>query len=321
VTTAFTNTATADPATATCPNCENETAVNLANNTDSVTVTAGGPSIDLAVTSVQDFPDAVARGDTVTYTIVAVNGGTTTANNVKVRDTLTGNTGLGGLAVVSATASQGFACDNNIGDSMIECTGNLLAGQSTTITIVLQTQAGAPTSLTSTVKVDPDNAFIEADETNNERVEVTSISDSICTSCKDLVISAVLESSDPVADEGTLTYTVTVGNIGDQSTDTGAGNQALVFFDLGVSGGAQFEFVSETATAGFTCTQVTNTATSLLTDCSGELGPGQGTIITINVKAKSPGSITATATADPNNSITEFLETNNGPSAATTTVN
>jgi len=181
----------------------------------------------------------------VTYTIVVVNNGTSTATNVKVRDTLTGNTGLGGLTVVSATASQGFSCDgNDITDSMIECTGNLLAGQSTKITIVLQTQAGAPTSLTSTVKVDPANAFVEADETNNEVVEVTSISNAICTTCKDLVVSAILESSDPVADEGTLTYTVTVGNIGDQTTDTGPGNQALIFFDLGGSGGGEFAFVS-----------------------------------------------------------------------------
>jgi uncharacterized repeat protein (TIGR01451 family) len=81
-TTAFTNTASvsgavdSDAAAEPCisSTCGPETSV--ANNSDSVTVSAGGPSINLVVGDITDLPDPAEQGDAVTYTVVVTNGGT-----------------------------------------------------------------------------------------------------------------------------------------------------------------------------------------------------------------------------------------------------
>jgi subtilase family serine protease len=124
-----------------------------------------------------------------------------------------------------------------------------------------------------------------------------------------------------ISEGDTVTYVVTVGNIGDTTTDTGAGDQVLIFFDFQGAGGATFSPGSYTTTAGFTCNVVSTDADTRLTDCTGELAPGQGTILTFTLTPTAAGSITATAEADPNDTITEHLETNNGPVTATTTIN
>jgi uncharacterized repeat protein (TIGR01451 family) len=291
---------------------------NTGNNSDSVVTSVGAEGIDLVLVSVSDSPDPTPRGDSVTYQIVVSNGGTSNATGVKVKDVFNSNTGL---TVASATGSQGFACDNNLSDFTIECNGNLDAGQSTTIKIVLQTSATSPASLGSTITVDPDSTIAESNELNNSATEVTTISGAICSSCKDLVISGVLESADPITVGGGLTYTVTVGNIGDTTTDTGPGGQLTIYFDFEGDGGATFTPGSYTATAGFTCTPVFTDADTRLTNCTGDLAPGQGTIITFSLTATAAGTITATGEADGPHTIGEFLETNNGPVTQTTTVN
>jgi uncharacterized repeat protein (TIGR01451 family) len=292
---------------------------NTGNNTGSVSTNVGGTGNDLVLLSVQDQPDPVPHGDTVTFTTLVANAGSANLTGVKIRHAFSSTTGL---TLVSATASQGFACS---GTATIDCNGDLTAGASTTVTIVWLTSSSAPPSLTTIVTVDPLGTITESDETNNSDTEVTTISGAICSSCIDLVTTNIIESADPVEVGDTLNYIVTVGNVGDQSTTTAVGD-LTIWFDLNpdLNGGdANFTFVSQSATNGFTCSPDLSGANYRLTTCSGDLGPGEGTIITITVTVTSTGAndrVRARVEADPLDSISEFVETNN-ISSQTTTVN
>ena len=290
-----------------------ETAVG--NNSDTViTSLIGTTGIDLVLLDVADDPDPVPQGDTVTYTLRVANAGTAAATNVKVRQLFDN---LTGMTPVSQTGSQGFACAYS--GLEVVCTGDLDPGASTTIKVVFQTTASAPAEVNSTVTVDPLGAIAESDEANNEDTEVTTITSAICSGCIDLVMNPMLDTPDPVAVDGNLSYTVTVGNVGDQSTDITGLDDVLVYFDLI----GDFDFVSYTTSAGFDCTPVSVVAgVQRLSNCTGELGPGEGAILTITVTPNAAGSpaISATATADPVGLLPEFNELNNGPATAETEV-
>lgn len=250
------------------------------------------------------------------------NAGSASATAVKIQDVFSS---LTGITLVSATASQGFSCA--LASLTVECNGNLGAGQTTTVKIVFQTTSAAPASISSAVTVDPGpplgGAIVETNETNNTKSQVTTISNAICSTCIDLVMGPMIETSDPVTVGDNLVYTITVGNVGDQST-AGNGGPVLIFFDLV----GDFTLVSRNASNGFTCATsgATTPGVDLLSDCTGELNPGQGTIITIIVTPDSAGTISATAFADPTSpyagpgSIPESNESNNGPASANTTV-
>jgi uncharacterized repeat protein (TIGR01451 family) len=294
------------------------------NNHASVTLSVTGSGVDLVAVTYTDQPDPVPQGDSVTYTAIVTNAGAATANAVKIQDVFSS---LTGMTLVSATASQGFSCA--LASLTVECNGNLGAGQSTTVTIVFQTDSTAPASVSSTVTVDPGpplgGTIPETNEANNSKSQVTTISNAICSSCIDLVMGDVIETPDPVKVGNNLVYTITVGNVGDQSTDTTANDDLLIFFDLV----GDFTFVSRTASNGITCATdgSTTPGVDLLSNCTGELAPHQGTIITITVTPNSdPGPVSATAFADPSGAyfgpgnIAEFNESNNGPATETTTV-
>jgi len=285
---------------------------NGANDEATVTTSVGGAGIDLVVASVSDSPDPVPHGDTLTYTIVVSNVGAVEAENVLVR---AGLSGVDNLSLASATASQGFACSPAVDPlaTPIDCTGDLLGGQSTIVTIVLQVDAGAVSPLQLDVSVDPDDVIDEVSELNNAATEVTTLTGDICPTidpCIDLAMSTMLESNDPITVGDTVTYTITVGNIGNANAE-----DVLIFFDVF----GDFSNWTYTATNGFTCAD-SPSAGQVLADCSGDLNAGNGTIIKITVTADAVGSITASAEADPNDTIAEHSESNNGPTSRSTTV-
>jgi uncharacterized repeat protein (TIGR01451 family) len=325
VTITATVTATTGPITNTASVSQDaqEPAGALGNNSDNAIINIGGTGKDLVVVTYDDQPDPVPQGDSVTFTAAVTNAGSENASAVKITDVFSSLTGLN---LVSATASQGFSCALDSGTRTVTCNGNLDAGATTIVSIVFQTDSTAPASVTSTLAVDPDDTILETNEANNDAGQVTTISNAICSTCIDLKMGAMIETPDPVLVNGNLVYTITVGNVGDQTTDTTANPDTLIFFDL--TGSAEFSWISTTATNGFVCQVASTTATTRLTDCVGELGPGEGTIITITVKPTTAGSISATAFADPTapnytgpGTIPEFNESNNGPATATTTVN
>ncbi len=110
-------------------------------------------------------------------------------------------------------------------------------------------------SITNTVTVDPNNAIFEADETNNTTTQSTTVSTGV-----DLVVwkgddgasgedppggaPALTEGYDPIATNGTDTYTIVVDNVGTQD---------VVGIKVRDTLPAGTEFLSVTADHGFTC--------------------------------------------------------------------
>ena len=70
-----------DPASAECtPDptpCVNETGDHKGNNSSTVTTSVGGSGLDFVIAAITDSPDPVNKGDALTYTVVALNAGST----------------------------------------------------------------------------------------------------------------------------------------------------------------------------------------------------------------------------------------------------
>jgi hypothetical protein len=136
------------------------------------------------------------------------------------------------------------------------------------------------------------------------------VSGDTCTAspCIDLVAAQLLASPDPVAAGGTVKFHYTFVNIGDTTTALSP-HGFLMFADVA---GAHTTFTREISNAAITCVDdgTAVAGASILSNCSGELGPGEGVTITITVNGVSPdgGTITATGTADPQQTIIEFIE-------------
>ena len=134
-TTAFTNTAAANgggPVTASCGGCGSEVIIN--NNTSSVTTSVEGSAIDLSVGDITDNPDPAGQGAEVTYTTTITNGGSQNAltadgNQVVIRADLPNV----GVTLGIFAASEGFNCVASNANAVVTCTGDLLAGASTTL--------------------------------------------------------------------------------------------------------------------------------------------------------------------------------------------
>ncbi len=289
--------------------------IELDNNSDSATVSVGTTAADLVLTNLGDQPDPVAEGDVVTYRYAVTNTGTEEITGIEITQTFDS---LTSVSLVSITASQGFGCSGPAG-LVFTCIGDLDPGATTTVTLVLQTTAGAPASISSTIEVDPDGTITESDETNNTATEETTISAALCTGCIDLAVTGILESADPITVGDTVTYTMTVGNIGDTSTDTTGGDDVTIFFDVF----GDFTGLTYSTTSGFTCSPFLATpGVSTFSNCTGDLDPGEGAILTITVTANDDvPDLSASAQAFVGPPGVDVDASNNGPIAASTVVN
>ncbi len=330
-TAAFTNTAAANGGagvTASCTGCGSELIVD--NNTSSVTTSVEGSAIDLSVGDITDNPDPVPSGNEVTYTTTITNGGSQDAlaadgHQVVIRaDLPTTGVTLGGFA-----ASQGFTCVASNSDAVVTCTGDLLAGASTTLTIPLTVGPAAPPKLTVKVTADPVDAILETNEANNTQTEDTSVTLTACVTCIDLVAGQVIATDNPTVDDTDVTYQFTVTNVGDLPTESDPDpNDVVIAVNLdGIFN--ELALVSFSATGGFTCAANPAfpgdpTAPELL--CSGPaagLAPGGGTEITVVGHADTTPAdsfVGFTVTVDPANQIAEFNEANNASSLIVDTV-
>jgi uncharacterized repeat protein (TIGR01451 family) len=308
------------------PVCANEAAANTestnGDNSDSVTTPVGASGFDLVVVSLEDAPDPVAPGGIVTYTAVVSNNGTSNATGVDVRTTLTPDSGIT-LTHVSSAGSNGFACTFAV---TVDCTGDLPAGGTTTITMQFQVAGTVPPDKQVTVAttVDYTTEFTEFDETNNTKSNDTTIHAN-CAGCIDLVMGDIVDSPDPVARDEIVTYTIGVGNAGD--TQSGPFNIVLTLTEAGDvdfdPGGFDASQPSDdyTATAGFNCTALGNVVTC--NDNAGAnngLAPGEGVLITLKVHVKTNATndfVNLQAQADPTNAVVEFSDANNDGTEST----
>jgi len=289
-----------------------------------VTTNVGGSAIDLVLSGLSDNPDPANVGQNVTYSFAVSNGGSSPSGAFDITAKM--DTGaLSGIKFVGAAASQGFICGAIVTDT-VTCTGSLLAGQSTLVTITFQVLAGSPTSHTLEVKVDPTNAVAESSDANNNDSEVTTVTGSLCSSCVDLVAGGILDTPDPVAPGGAITRIATVSNAGDISTAALGPDSAVVWVFLD---GTYETLDSYSATAGFTCTDSSFFGV-IIVECTGDLGPGQGVAVTVHSTASGAADgdvLFATVYADPYDTFPEgtgfdheFTDANNSVTEATNVV-
>jgi uncharacterized repeat protein (TIGR01451 family) len=304
-TSSITNSALAAPAVAdpTDPDAENET--NLDNNSDTVVAGIGSPAFDLSIADIVDNPDPAVRGQQVTYTVIGLNTGSDPANGVIVRVALPPT----GAILIGAAGSNGFNCGAPASGN-VDCTGDLPGGGSTTITLNFLVSMTASADLSLTATIDPGDAFPEPDNTNNSQTETTTVSGTGCAdpNCVDLVAAQLHDSVDPVATGGNVTYTLVIANTG--AFPATLGGSQLAFFDLFGNVTLVAYGSSDPAIA---CSTFSSTSSQLLSDCFGDLGPGQSVTLTIEVTVNGGSTVTAKAEVDPGHVVAEFNDYDPGP--------
>jgi uncharacterized repeat protein (TIGR01451 family) len=244
------------------------------------------PPPDLAL-SIAQFPDPVAPGSTLTYTLDVTNTGPSVATSVTVVDQLpTEPTFL-------SVSGDDWACGRV--QSVVTCTLSSLAiGPAPEINILMTAQATGGT-ITNTATVTSSRG--DANPANNQASEQT-----VVAQAADLSLS-LADAPDPVAPNGTLTYTLDVAN---NSTVTASS----VSVTAQLPGSVVFVSISG---SGWAC----NTAGSTVTCTRASLAAGAAPAIAIVVTA--PGSHAAlTATASVTSATTDLNTANNTASADTT---
>jgi uncharacterized repeat protein (TIGR01451 family) len=252
------------------------------NNTSSTTTTVGGTA-DLSIVKTA-APDPITVGSPLTYSLAVKSTGGP-ATGVTVTDVLPA-----GVTYGSATASQGSCTESA---RTVTCAlGDLPAGGTATVTIVVTPNTPGTTSNTATVKGnEPD-----PDTTNN-----TSTTDTTVRPSADL---SIVKTGPPQAVVGSpLTYSLAVASNGPSNATNVVVTDSL---PAGVS------FTSATSSKG-DCTQAGGTVTCTV----GTLAKGAGATITITVVPTTAGTAVNTATVkgsegDP--------DTTNNTSTVTTTV-
>jgi uncharacterized repeat protein (TIGR01451 family)/fimbrial isopeptide formation D2 family protein len=162
--------------------------------------TTVGPSADLALT--KSGPAHVSADSDITWTLIAVNKGPSTATGVKVDDALPS-----GVALVSAIPSQG-SCGGAVSCSL----GTLAAGASAQIQIVAHVPASLKnTKIENTAKIGGDQPDPVSD--NNSSGVTTQVEDPPATDFNLTLVKSLVGPQKPQVGD-VLTYTLTVDNEG-----------------------------------------------------------------------------------------------------------
>jgi uncharacterized repeat protein (TIGR01451 family) len=210
------------------------------------------PAVPLANGTPTALLDTAVCLGGLTYPLVIGNSGIGTATNVDLRDALPP-----GLIFDSYenTDGGGFTCGLLPGN-VVSCTGGTIPAASVRHLNLIFTAPPTTGSISNTVVVDPNNAIFEPDETNNSATQATTVNTGV-----DLAVwkndakgddppgdgAPILdEGFDPIATNGTGTYTVIVDNVGPQDT-TG-----IKVVDT-LPAGTRFLSVTSDDNSGFTC--------------------------------------------------------------------
>jgi uncharacterized repeat protein (TIGR01451 family) len=255
------------------PNKENNVAIEL-------TKASGFDPSDVGDISVTKTASAasVEVGQTVTFTVTAINTSTTDATDVIVTDILPQ-----GAVLVSATPSQGTCA----GTGIVECAlGTLAGGSSATVTIVARATVAGPFDNVAQVLANES----DSNPDNNEATASVTVGQGPPTPpVGSLSVKKTASTSAPnVGDTVTFTITVTNGtaNQVDNATLTDALPQGLVFVSVSPSQG--------------TCTGAATVSCSLGTIAAGQsasvslvAGVTAGSSIANTVTVSAPGVPTA----------------------------
>ena len=167
-----------------------------------VTQITGAAGVDLTVS--KQAPATANLGDPINYTITVTNLGNTTANNVRVIDTLPGG-------VIPSAVSPSPPCVTRATVPQVDCTIPSIAGGASTIITVTVT----PTStgnFTNTADVDPNNTIAETNEANNTATATTNVQSNPNNPPANVLITKV-GTPDPVLAGGQLTWTIKVKDL------------------------------------------------------------------------------------------------------------
>jgi uncharacterized repeat protein (TIGR01451 family) len=251
---------------------------------------------DLTVSKV-DSPDPVPPGATLTYMITVTNNGPTVSNNVTMDDTLPPQ-----ALFQSVSAPAGWSCtDPGVGNpGLVQCMKASLAVGSEVITILVTVNAGPGVSFMNTAMV---SAASDPNTGNNSSTATTMVESA------DLTVSKV-DTPDPVAPGGLLTYTIGVTNNGPTTATNAMMSDPLP---------AQTTFQSFMAPAGWTCMTPAPNTNGTVSCSKPTLAVGtENIVVVVQVAPMTPGGtmISDTATvasiSDPN--------TGNNSATAVTTV-
>ncbi|WP_313914488.1 proprotein convertase P-domain-containing protein [Tahibacter sp.] len=211
--TVITNTATAPSLLGVDPNPANNSA------TDTTTVIAAG---DLSITKTDGVATVVAGGST-TYTIVARNGGPSSATGATVADTFPA-----ALTCTWTCSGTGGATCTAAGSGNISDTVNLPGGGIATYTAACSVSGTASGSIVNTATVTAPASFTDPNPANNSATDTDGVG-----SAADLSITKT-DGVSNVTPGGSTTYTIVASNAGPSTAS-------------GVS-------VTDTFPAGLTCT-------------------------------------------------------------------
>jgi len=330
---AYTNNATVDPDNVVAEGNEfdNDSSANT-------TVTVGGANMfnELNLTKQQTTPASgtnVGASTPVTYTLTVKNDGSDPAFQVLVRDTLpAGFTFISADDGVSPADPNAFNCTNT--GNVVNCTSARIDGSGATRTILVKAFTPTqPGTYTNQAVVDPANTIPEGDETNNTAQAQTKVV--VGAGFVDLKVAAPADKT-TVVPGGTITYTLTVSNVG-----TDPAFNVKVRDDLPAHTTFLSAYDQTAADGAFSCALVGSSilCTGGTLDGTTNQIPGPGTddvpsTRTIEIKVQAPSSISQfvsdqsnvsldvvnRAIIDPDNTIAESNETNNASQFAKTTV-
>jgi LPXTG-site transpeptidase (sortase) family protein len=245
-----------DPIVNTASAAANEPDADPSDNSDDAVTGVGAEVADLSIAKT-DSLDPVVAGNTLTYTVRVDNFGPSDAVTVVVTDTLP--TG------VTFVSSSGCAEDPN---GVPTCSlGNIAASASASYTITVDVDPSTSGTITNTATVSSDTA--DPNAANDLVTEIT-----LVTAEADLSISKS-DNLDPVLVNGTLTYTLSVTNIGPSTASGVSVSDTLP---------ATVSFGSATGT-GWACSE----AAGVVTCTRPTLAVGAAPDITITVTA--PGVV------------------------------
>ena len=255
------------------------------NNSAKVTTIVGATGPNLSVTNVA-VPNPVLAGNTITYTQVVTNTGTTaiTAGTFTETDVPAAN-----LTFVSVTPPAGWTCT---GFPVSSCTiPSVGAGVAGTFTVIYRVNVG-----TASGTVITDTATVNA--TNQSYGSNSAVATDIVAGAAqaDLVLTTAGSPSTVLAGND-ITYTQTVTNSGPVAATNANFTEATPL---------NTTFQSVVAPAGWTCTApaVGSTGTVNCTDPSLAVGATANIVVVVNVAASVVApTITATSTLNATNSV------------------
>jgi uncharacterized repeat protein (TIGR01451 family) len=249
----------------------------------------------ISITKVADA-GTVNAGSTIGFVITATAGGTGTANDVTVTDTLPTNAGLS-WSIVTADTTGGWTC--GISSGVLTCGGsgfNLASGSSASVHITSPTTADTCGQVTNTASVGSTNAGGDSREAsitvNCPSISITKVADASpvnAGSTIGFVITATaggtgtangVTVSDNLPDTG-LNWSIDAGGSDSGCSISGAvGSQVLTcnFGTLASGSSKHVHITSPTTTAN--CGQVPNSASvSTTNEGSGNVGPVSVTVV------------------------------------------